>query len=378
MKNNNICVVTAQKFPSGLASNNRILSYAKGMVELDYKVDVLALAHSDDRHGTISRVNYYNLGQKWPSKIITVLQSMMHLFYVLLKGKYNFLILVSNNALLIMLLFIICKLKGIKYIQEKSEFPFVLTYKGFIKRQFAALYIKFIYKLFDGMIIMTNPLLDYFKLKTKRNCKLLLMPMTVDVTRFDDVPITDEFLSCITYCGYMGGNKDGVKNLIEAFSMIKDKYPNIKLMLLGSAQPNELNDIIDYANNLAPNRVIFKGDVSREKIPYYLKNSKILALARPQSLQSTGGFPTKLGEYLATGKPVLVTAVGDIPNYINHKQHAFIVKPDHNSLFADELSYIIDNYEDALEIAKVGYHLTLNIFNYKKQAIKLANFLNTF
>lgn len=378
MRNNHLCVVTAQSFPSGLASNNRILSYSKGLVELDYLVDVLSLAPSKDRNGTVSGVNYLNLGRPSGSKVLSIARGIFSLSRHLLKSDYKFLILVSNNAFLIIVLFCICKIKNISFIQEKSEFPFVLNYKGFLKNQIAKLYVNYIYKLFDGMIIMTNPLVEYFKNKTSSNCKLFLMPMTVDISRFQNVKKTDAYSNCITYCGYMGGNKDGVINLIESFSLIKDKHPKFNLLLLGTASPSEVKELKDLANTKAPNRVIFEGSVSREDIPFYLMNSKILALARPSSRQSAGGFPTKLGEYLATKKPVLVTAVGDIPKYLIHKKNAFVVPPDDNEKFSLYLSYIIENYEEALNVASEGHKLVMDVFNYKKQSVYLDQFLKSF
>lgn len=378
MKDNNLCVVTAQKFPSGLASNNRILSYGKGLVELNYDLNVLTLAHSTDKNGIISGIKYFNLGADLKLNILSTIFGILNLSLKVLKNKYDFLILVSNNALLIGILYFICKIKNTTFLQEKSEFPFVLNYSGFIKKKFAMLYINYIYRLFDGMIIMTQPLLEYFKDKTNKKCKLFLMPMTVDSSRFENIKITDEYSNCITYCGYMGGNKDGVKNLIAAFSLIKEQHPTINLLLLGTATPNELNDIVEYAKKLAPNRVIFQGQVTRDEIPFYLMNSKILALARPISLQSSGGFPTKLGEYLSTKKPVIVTAVGDIPKYLKSRENAFLVEPDDNQLFASELSYMLTNYDKALEVANKGYDLTLSVFNYKQQSINLSNFLKTF
>ena len=49
----------------------------------------------------------------------------------------------------------------------------------------------------------------------------------------------------------------------------------------------------------------------------------MLVLARPDNIQAKGGFPTKLGEYLATGNPVVVTKVGEIPNYLIDGVNAF-------------------------------------------------------
>ncbi|WP_086478540.1 glycosyltransferase [Arenibacter amylolyticus] len=373
----NICVVTAQSFPSGVASNNRILSYTKGLVELGNQVEVLSINKSETTSGEILGVMFSNLG-RGANKVLTMISGIFNLIVLIFKKNYETLIVVSNNAIVLVLLYIVCKVRGITYIQEKSEFPFVLNYKGSIKMVFSNLYVRFIYRLFDGMIIMTEPLMDYFKNKTRIECKFLLMPMTVDITRFDKVETTEKYSNCITYCGYMGNNKDGVKNLIEAFSLIQDQHKNLNLLLLGTAPKKQLNEMKVFAENIAPGRVIFEGSVSRERIPYYLKNSKLLALARPSSLQSSGGFPTKLGEYLSTKKPVVVTAVGDIPKFLIDKENAFVVEPDNNKLFANKLSEIISEYDQALKVALQGFKLVNDVFNYKVQSKRLNEFLNTF
>ena len=62
--------------------------------------------------------------------------------------------------------------------------------------------------------------------------------------------------------------------------------------------------------------IVFTGIVSAADIPQILKNAAVLALDRPDSLQAQCGFPTKLGEYLLTENPVIVTKVGDIPLFL--------------------------------------------------------------
>lgn len=83
--------------------------------------------------------------------------------------------------------------------------------------------------------------------------------------------------------------------------------------------------------------VIFTGKVAAEELPNYLVNASILALSRPDSLQARNGFPTKLGEYLATGNPVLVTNVGEIPLFIKHGENGFIAEESNVDDFAKNL-----------------------------------------
>ena len=84
-------------------------------------------------------------------------------------------------------------------------------------------------------------------------------------------------------------------------------------------------------------RVEFTGSVERAGLPGLLKEAAAFALPRASGLFSTAGFPTKLGEYLATGKPVVVATTGDIPLYLSDGVDAFFV-PDDTRAFAARLA----------------------------------------
>ena len=45
-------------------------------------------------------------------------------------------------------------------------------------------------------------------------------------------------------------------------------------------------------------------------------------------VRSTARFPTKIGEYLASGRPIVTTAVGEMPRYFEDGVTAFISAPD--------------------------------------------------
>ena len=173
----------------------------------------------------------------------------------------------------------------------------------------------------------------------------------------------------------MGGNKDGIVNLINAFSILVKKHIEMKLLLIGTAEHSELNDLKNFVGKLKTKNIIFYGSVSRKEMPPLLCGAKILALARPSSLQSSGGFPTKLGEYLATGKPVVVTNVGDIPRYLKDGVNAYLVAPDDNNAFAEKLDFVLSNYDIAMKTAQRGKELTYTIFNYKVQSKRMQDYL---
>jgi glycosyltransferase involved in cell wall biosynthesis len=85
-----------------------------------------------------------------------------------------------------------------------------------------------------------------------------------------------------------------------------------------------------------------------------------------------------LGEYLSTGKPTIVTKVGDIPIYLKDNVNAFLVEPDDNKAFAEKIKFVLDNYENALFVSKEGKKLTQTIFNYLYQSKRLEIFFKGF
>lgn len=370
-----IAFVNTLKVPSGEASVNRVLSLAKGLVECGDEVHIISSnVNKDFSSGEcLDGINIFNFG--FNQNIFGLAVALRKITSHIIKEKFDVVISTTNSLLLIYPLAIACKLSGAKFIQEKSEFPFSLIKGGFLNKLYGRIYVNTTYKLMDAMIIMTEPLMKFFKGKTKKKCKFIHIPMTVDSNRFNIPKTESSFGEYVAYCGNMSGNKDGVENLIEAFSYSLEECPALNLLLIGGTNDaGELQRLKQKAASISPNRIIFYGKADRNDIPQLLKNAKILALARPSGLQSTGGFPTKLGEYLATGNPVVVTAVGDIPHYLNNN-NSFLISPDNNLAFGEAIKNAYNNYTSASIIGNKGRELVNEVFSHTSQTIKLHNFI---
>lgn len=238
----------------------------------------------------------------------------------------------------------------------------------------------FEYKAFyayDGIALMTKTLLEYYLKLSDGNVKLIHLPMTVDLERFNDyfetLPSFEK--PYLSYVGVMNDNKDGVSILIEAFASIHSYFPNHKLYLIGGWNhdtPHHLRLISQY--NLE-NKVIWKGEYPRNQIPNIICNADLLVLPRPNSKQAEGGFPTKLGEYLATGKLVCSTRVGEIPDYLTDNESVFFAEPDSVASFADAMERALGDYENAKRVGANGRKVAEEHFNKDVQARRLMGFL---
>ncbi len=261
-----------------------------------------------------------------------------------------------------------------KFIIERTEYPYHIIIDKYSKKQDLTYYINA-----SGFITCSDALIEYYSSFTNKDCGFLNASLLVDYDRFANEKYVNPIKGkrYIAYCGYMGNNKDGLYDLLEAFKLVSNKVKDLTLCLIGGAEESEMNKIRRYTAKLGlENDVVFTGYVEHEKIPEYLKFAEVLLLSRPANKQAEGGFPSKLGEYLATGNPVLVTAVGDIPNYIKARKNGFIVTPGNPKLFADELYYILTNKEVAKRVGKEGQALAKREFDYKVQAERLINFLD--
>lgn len=259
-------------------------------------------------------------------------------------------------------------LQGVHVYQERTEHPQINPSElPFLQKR----YLKSIPKL-DGMFVISEGLKQVMEEYGAKNVHVI--NMLVDSTRFEDLhKKTNE--KYIAYCGTASNNKDGVDKLIKAFAILVESHPEIKLKIMGKAPSKD-----DASGNLKlvedlgiKERVDFTGIVKAEDMPQMLKNATIVALARPDSLQARCGFPTKLGEYLLSENPVVVTKVGDIPLFLKDGETALMVEPEDINGFADKLIWAIDNPEQAAEIGIQGSHVALSEFNYRRESEKMLN-----
>ena len=337
-------------------------------------LDVVYLSRANHYNGLIGRLNTYFL-ERWHQ--INVRRK----FIRLLNNNSNIVWLTNSSSVLNLYLKSAENIKGKTFIElnefndiytEEKESNFFQKRKG---RKDSETFCKTIGKI-DLFAVMTQTLLNYYRGMAKKDAKFIHLPMTVDISRFKDVSTTEEYSKpYIAFTGTMANHKDGVDVLIQAFSRIADKYPNLHLYLAGFWHydvPMQDKMIEDFGLNERVHRL---GTLSREQIPPFVCNAEVLALSRPDSHQAQGGFPTKLGEYLATGNPVCVTKVGEIPDYLEDNVSAYLAKPGDVESFANALDRALGDKTRAVIVGTNGRKVAEEVFNVSVQSKRLSDFL---
>lgn len=240
-----------------------------------------------------------------------------------------------------------------------------------------SLFEKNAYFYYDGMALMTKTLINHYQSFPKPQPKILHLPMTVDLDRFSGKhDFLNEFKHpYITFIGVMNDAKDGVSLLIKSFNLLKHKYKNYKLYLVGPWNydtPNHLKLIEELE---LQNQVFWMKEYPRDEIPKIVCNADLLVLPRPDSKQAQGGFPTKLGEYLASGKPVCATRVGEIPDYLEDNDSVFFAEPGSVESFAEAMDRALGDPQNAQRVGLNGRRVAEREFNKDIQAKKLYDFI---
>lgn len=267
------------------------------------------------------------------------------------------------------------KKKGIKLYHEYTENPEVVGKIGGLLGKFLySLYKKTIPQL-DGIFLITPALCNMYVSDFGANPnKIVLLNMIVDKERFENIP-DFEPQNTISYCGILSEFKDGVSILIKAFAKVIVSHSEYRLRLIGpfvdEGTEHRLNTLV--ANLKISDYVEFTGPVSPERMPTLLKSSKILALARPNNIQAKYGFATKIGEYLMTERPVVLTRVGAVEDYLQGGVNCVLANPDVENDFAEKLLWVIENYPQAEEIGKHGKEAVLKYFDSEKETEKIYN-----
>lgn len=278
------------------------------------------------------------------------------------------------------------KKQGHIYFTEISEFLDIhMAHKGnFAQRAIANksqdMFEKLTYFKLDGMALMTKTLYQHYQNNFPKGPELLHLPMTVDLTRFEKSEYPNNLglkQPYVVFTGVMCDVKDGVNILIDAFAGIATDYPHLNLYLFGPWHYDLPGHIEQIKRLKLEDRIFYKGLINRDEIPNVLMNAKFLAMPRPDSKQAQGGFPTKLGEYLASGKPVCATSVGELPDYLKDSESVYFSIPGDTVSFKESMLRLLEDDDLNIKIGLNGKEVAHQSFNAKKQGKILFDFLKS-
>lgn len=133
---------------------------------------------------------------------------------------------------------------------------------------------------------------------------------------------------------------EGVKLLIKAVRKLKDKYPNIILILTREGLFS--NELREFAKSEGlDDKLVFTGDVDNPHVPLVICD----IFTHTPLFES--GVGLALLEAMSMGKPIVATSVGGIPEAIDEMENGILVEPN-----VDEITQKIEQLLQDKDLAK--------------------------
>lgn len=227
----------------------------------------------------------------------------------------------------------------------------------------------------DGFIVISSRLYDKYRSLTKGRTPLLKRPISVDFTCFPSPEVQSLKEIRLFYSGSFGV-KDGIEFLIDAFEILAGDIPSLRLILVGQPDPDRLSSVLGKIKNCRfRQRIEYKGYLDDDAYYHELNRASIMCMTRIDHPYAHVGFPFKLGEYLASGRPVIASDVSDIKEFLTHQESALLIRPGSTQDLIDSVHYLLEYPEKASAIGLHGRQVARQHFCYMRQADPLYQFI---
>lgn len=342
------------------------MAYLKALSALHYAVTVIYLLPDANRSRMSEHLDGIAVEYCWDKHYIDkrffkIFSYIRYLLDVCRRLKPGDIVYLYGEVDLMM--FLVHK-KGIHLFCERTEHPEVYSPQGRLFKPSRNKYISCLKQL-DGIFVISTCLRDYFVENGLDKNRITIVNSIVDTSRFDGLE-KQKMESYFAYCGNGNNKKDKVDELIKVFARVAARHNDIRFYIIGPTKQvfKDETDNVQLVHELGlEDRVVFTGMKPASEIPQLLVNAKALFLTRPDTLQNRAGFSTKLGEYLASGNPVVAAGVGDIPLYLKDRENAFVYKPEDYYALEDAMEFILTHPEEARIIGQKGKEAACQHFN---------------
>lgn len=391
-----IFLTRSVSFPNGMASTQRVKLLARGLVEYGMDVSVLCTQvserpplienkeakgtyrgiHFEYTTGTTIRSNYF-LIRRW-NELRGILVALWRIMALKNKNQVCCIYCYTNNLVNApsqWIFLIVAQLLRIPFVIDIREKPWILNQEIIGQRKgLSPLYGV------NGVVVISRFLkrwAEQERIRIKKELTIVELPILVDVfeQRLVDYPTGIPF---VLFAGSPEYDQT-IQFIIEAMIIVWKSYPECNLAITGvrPEEPvsNKITKMIQEKH--LEDRVEFAGYLPRNELLIRYAKASALLIPLFDDAQSRARFPTKIGEYLASGRPIVTNGVGEVPRFFVDQQNAYICKPGDAALYAQKIINVLNNPGDATRVGNAGRETAARFFHYANHIEPLASFLES-
>jgi colanic acid biosynthesis glycosyl transferase WcaI len=232
----------------------------------------------------------------------------------------------------------------------------------------------FLYRHADRIVVVTpafeDHLIQYWNVPASK-ISVVENGVETDLFRLDpaamevrkQLGLEDRFLIC--YIGTMG-NAHGLETLIAAAEELRTALPNAMFLLIGEGAEKER--IVELAAARGLTNLQFLSQQRREQIPSYISAADIcLVMLKKTELFKTV-IPTKLLEYMACQRPVVVAVDGLARQIVEEASGGIFVEPENSKALVKAVLDLARDPERRRQMGTCGRQYIVSKFSREETA----------
>lgn len=248
------------------------------------------------------------------------------------------------------------------FLKAFSGIPLVVTAPGsdlnvWVHRRFIRSFIAFTVRRADRLIVLGRQMRESALAVGGKAERIVSMLGNggVDLTRFSPAPPEEKAAAraklglapSAVVCLFIGRLERPklIPLLVEAVALARVNEPSLKLLLVGGGEWDRSNiDTVSFEET-----VVSYGPQAPAQLRLYLAASDVFLYASTME-----GIPLAIVEAMASGLPVVASAVGGIPDIVQDGVTGYTVEND-PAVFAERISVLAMAEDKRLEMGRLGH-----------------------
>jgi glycosyltransferase involved in cell wall biosynthesis len=390
-----VFIMDSNGFPNGMASTQRVKLLSKGLLKTGYDVTILCIRALErqpieniDVKGCYQGVQFeYTSGttiradnfikRRW-LEIRGLLVSFFRILHLKASGAIDCIYLFDATGKLTFLgsiYKIFAVILKIPLIIELNERPWSLKENpAYLEKRISPLIGA------TGVIVISSFLNQWVESEVKRTSKnvaILYIPILIDSQESIDVDSQFPHENPVLMFAGAPQYDETIRFLFETMREVIKINPLCRLIISGIKETDPAGAwlLSEKTSEEIQNNISLIGYVSRSELLELYRRSTALLIPLFDDVRSKARFPTKLGEYLMSGRPVITNNVGELTKYLVNGRDAFFCEPGDPTAYAKLILQVLDDPIRTNAIGQKGKETACQHFDYSLWGHQLAVFI---
>ncbi len=181
-----------------------------------------------------------------------------------------------------------------------------------------------------------------------------------------NIPLEAKVVELVT-----SGKSEEINIIFKSFREVSEEIENSLLIFVGPRDSSRKKSIDKYHLN---GKVIETGVVPHRDIGKYLAIADVLVLPMPDTPNNRLRGPIKLGDYMASGRPVVINDMGDAGRWFKQDRLGLLAKQDLSD-FSQKIIEFLKNSELCEEIGRSARKAALEKYSWAIRTETLEKFI---